>query len=79
MCDGYVQPDTNVLNFMKELGALIEKYGIEITAGDEWMGYAECGEDIQIRIESDSKSVPFGKYIDKESLKKRIEKAEEGK
>ena len=79
MCDVYEHPDNNVLNFMKELGVLIEKYGIEITADDEYLGYPECGEDIQIRIESESKSVPFGKYIDKESLKKRIEKAEEGK
>ena len=39
--------------FKAELNALLIKYECDITASDEWMGYAECGQDIQICIEFD--------------------------
>jgi hypothetical protein len=68
----------NVKPFLNELKTLIEKYGIEITASDEWEGYSECGEDIQIRIEStigssEYFSIPFGKSIDANDIEKALQ------
>jgi hypothetical protein len=41
------------IEFLKEFKALLEKYDIDnISADDEWQGYAECGQDIRIRIDS---------------------------
>lgn len=37
--------------FSLELADLMEKYAVEIVAKDEFEGYSECGEDIQIRLE----------------------------
>lgn len=73
-------PKGKTVDFLKELAALLEKYNIEITASDEWTGYAECGEDIEIRIEPDYPytdwfSIPFGTSLSKEDIKKVIEKA----
>lgn len=34
--------------FIEEFYNLLKKYNVEITARDEWSGYPECGEDIQI-------------------------------
>ncbi|MBK5722580.1 hypothetical protein JGH11_17030 [Dysgonomonas sp. Marseille-P4677] len=34
--------------FKSKLADLMEEYEVEISASDEWTGYAECGEDIQI-------------------------------
>ena len=67
------KPNGAMVDFLKELATLMDKYKVEITASDEWMGYAECGEDIQIRIETDSTaseyfSIPFGTSLDKDSI-----------
>lgn len=37
--------------FLADLQALLKKYGAEITAKDEWTGYAECGEDVRMTVE----------------------------
>lgn len=62
--------------FCAELKALLEKYGVEISASDEYRGYPECGEDIRIVAYASSKwdeknyekihdgiDVDFGRYI----------------
>jgi hypothetical protein len=38
-------------DFMADFDALLKKYGASIEAKDEYPGYAECGEDIHIRID----------------------------
>jgi len=68
----------NVKPFLNELKTLMEKHDVEIIASDEWEGYAECGEDIQIRIEStigntEYFSVPFGNSIDANDIEKAIQ------
>lgn len=68
----------NAKEFLKGLAELMEKHKIEITAEDEWGGYAECGENIQIRIEAESSSteyfsIPFGKSLDKTDIIKLLE------
>ena len=60
--------------FLQKLRDLLSEYNVEITADDEWEGYSECGEDIQINIEANFDypffidDVKFGKYITAESL-----------
>ena len=71
----YEKPNGKMVDFLKELSTLMDKYNVEINASDEWMGYAECGEDIQIRVETDSTadeyfSIPFGESLDKDSIEK---------
>lgn len=73
----YEIPKGNAIDFLKELSALMKKYNVEITASDEWGGYAECGEDIQIRVESTTASteyfsIPFGGNIDVDDIKKAL-------
>jgi hypothetical protein len=74
--EDYEKPTGVMIDFLKELSTLLEKYKIEITAADEWGGYAECGEDIQIRVETDGTetffSIPFGKYLSKESIQESL-------
>ena len=36
--------------FISELQALLDKYGAEMEAKDFWSGYAECGEDVRIKV-----------------------------
>jgi hypothetical protein len=57
--------------FLKELADLMEKHNAELSAKDEWTGYAECGEDIQIRLEIKDvyDDIAFGGYIDAEKLR----------
>lgn len=47
--------------FKKKLADLIDEYHVEITASDEYQGYPECGEDIQIVFHI-SGEVIDGKY-----------------
>lgn len=65
--------------FCEELKALLEKYGVELSASDEYKGYPECGEDIRImayassvwkdaEIVADSIDIDFGKYINEASI-----------
>ena len=68
----------NAKEFLKGLAALMEKHKVEIVADDEWEGYSECGEDIQIRIESEIMateyfSIPFGKSLEKMDIDKLLE------
>ena len=68
----------NAKEFLIGLSELMEKHKIEITASDEWGGYAECGEDIQIRIESKGLSteyfsIPFGGSLDETDIVKLLE------
>ena len=64
-------------DFMKEFADLLDKYGIEIFAKDEDMGYPERGEDIQIRIEATCdgpmkeyyEDIDFGGYLDAKKLR----------
>lgn len=43
---------SDVRTFLAALADLMEEHGIDwIGAADEWTGYRECGEDLQIRIE----------------------------
>lgn len=67
--------------FKKKLADLMDEYEVEITASDEYSGYPECGEDIQIVISTEDKYVDgefihfryeeqkFGQYIDSERLR----------
>ena len=59
-----------IKEFKAEFSALLKKYNVEITAADEWSGYAECGKDIQITIEfNDSQSeIKCGSYITDKTL-----------
>ncbi len=41
--------------FLAEFKALLLKYDATISADDHWNGYAECGRDIRIEIDIDSK------------------------
>ena len=66
--------ENNVKAFKKELAELMKKYGVRITASDEWQGYSECGEDIQILIETSEypyEEEKFGTSIDVEDLIER--------
>ena len=42
---------SDVKTFMLALADLMDEHGAWLTAYDEWQGYPECGQDIQIRIE----------------------------
>ncbi len=56
--------------FMYELAELLEKHKVEITASNEWTGYAECGQDIQIQFEiNDDEEIMLGNYIDSDKLR----------
>lgn len=39
--------------FKTKLNALLIEYRCDLSASDEWPGYAECGQDIQIVAEFD--------------------------
>lgn len=66
--------------FKKKLADLIDEYQVEITASDEYPGYAECGEDIQITFHITGQMIDgryhgdaddkLGQYIDSERLRK---------
>ena len=46
---------TNVKIFLLALADLMDEHSVEwICAKDEYTGYPECGEDIQIRIEHET-------------------------
>lgn len=36
--------------FRSELQALLDKWGAEIEAGDHFIGYEECGQDIRMTV-----------------------------
>lgn len=38
--------------FVKELKELLFKYNVELTAQDNWEGYSECGQDLNIHAEA---------------------------
>ena len=67
-------PKSDVKTFLLALADLMDKHEIDaITATDEWQGYAECGQDVQIRIEhkTDYSFDPgFGQWADSDSLRK---------
>lgn len=66
--------------FKKKLADLIDEYQVEITASDEYQGYPECGEDIQIVFHITGQMIDgkyhgdaddkLGTYIDSERLRK---------
>lgn len=66
--------------FKQKLADLIDEYQVEITASDEYQGYAECGEDIQIAFHITGQMIDgkyhgdaddkLGTYIDSERLRK---------
>ena len=73
-------PATQQLKLFKlELADLMEKYNMTIEASDEFMGYPECGEDIQICFECCPEynhdeylgiaEENLGKYIDADRLR----------
>ena len=68
--------DKQVVAFMKDLRDIMIKHNVEITADDEWEGYAECGQDIQINIETSIKSIPIGNYITPDILERYIKVGE---
>jgi len=74
------KPSGEMIDFLKELSSLLEKYGVEITASDEWTGYAECGQDIQMRVETDGSksyfSIPFGGLLSPRKIKLTIGEGE---
>ena len=54
------------IEFLKELGELLEKYAVKLTADDHWIGYPECGEDIRIGTDFEDYSIEdidFGQKI----------------
>lgn len=69
--------------FKSKLADLIDEYKVEISASDEYMGYPECGEDIQIVmfimgevIEGkyhDCVEEKFGSMLDSESLRNHVQ------
>ena len=65
---------TDTTAFLYDLQRLLEKHKANITADDDWQGYAECGQDIRITIdvEGSYEEMKF-KYIDAESLSKVID------
>jgi len=62
----------NYVNFLNDLSSLLKKYNAEITASDEYPGYPECGEDIQICIEIGYRELRLGNYIDFNRLDKKL-------
>ena len=50
--------------FCAEFKALLEKYGVELSASDEYKGYPECGEDIRIVAYASSKWYKYDKIHD---------------
>lgn len=50
--------------FKSELNELLKKYRCDIYASDEWEGYPECGEDIQIRVEFDYNTNIGDEYLE---------------
>ena len=63
--------DAKTKLFLKELADLMDRYKAAFTASDEYRGYPECGEDIQIRIDIEDvyDDIGFGSYIDAEKLR----------
>jgi len=70
--------------FVNDLKDLLERHGCELEAEDAYIGYAECGEDIQIEAyataDHDCPRRPgqpimltFGNSIDAESLKNLLD------
>ena len=59
--------------FLYELADLLEKHNAEITASDEWTGYSECGQDLQIsfEIKDDYEEIMLVQYIDFDKLRLR--------
>ncbi|MCP4355917.1 MAG: hypothetical protein GY793_09870 [Proteobacteria bacterium] len=56
--------------FMYELADLLEKHKVEIKASNEWTGYAECGQDIQIYFDiNDNEEIMLGTYVDSDKLR----------
>ena len=51
--------------FVRDLVKLCENYGATLSASDEYEGYPECGEDIQITAGFDYPfgDVKFGEYV----------------
>lgn len=79
MVEDYEKPRGSAIDFLKELENLLDKYNVEIVASDEWLGYAECGQDIQIRIKSDFTapecySIPFGETLSKDTIRSILSK-----
>lgn len=68
--------------FKRKLADLIDEYNVEISASDEYMGYPECGEDIQIVMSIDGKVIDgkyhgyaiekFGNTLDAEKLRTHV-------
>lgn len=57
--------------FISELADLLEKHKVEILVSDDWSGYAECGEDLQIRfnVKDDYDDITYGNYLDFKNLR----------
>jgi len=54
--------------FIKELHSLLGKYDAEISAEDQWTGYAECGQDVRMTVEFNDCSIEdidLGSFVDK--------------
>lgn len=64
----------HTVSFLRELADLLDKYKGTITAADEWTGYAECGQDIQIAVETeeDYDEYQFGSWMDAEKIRLKI-------
>lgn len=66
--------------FKKDLAELLKKYNATIESQDEYRGYPECGEDIQITVDIEgtydtdgnvilpNASFKLGRYITEHSL-----------
>lgn len=37
--------------FKERLAALLAEYDAELSAEDQWTGYAECGQDVRMTVE----------------------------
>lgn len=64
--------DNKNLEFKNKLADLLEKYKVSIRANDDWWGYPECGQDIQIYFEFENPPYDekFGSFISVEDLRK---------
>lgn len=68
--------------FLEDLKLLLKKHKAEIACDDEYEGYAECGQDLQIHFDIDDSfdenfyKIKFGKRIAMNDVNKIIKENE---
>jgi len=65
----------NEMEFFNKLADLLEEYNVTIEANDEFIGWPECGEEIQIRFDNSKfefSEVNLGSNIGAEDIRKEL-------